>query len=181
MKKILLLVITIAFFISCKNTDAEKKVEIKNKIILNKPKENIQDYKSNLEENNHDKILKSIKLKYSNVYEYKIDDQDVSEIEVQWLGIKYLENNCIDFYLYSDTLPCITEYYGKACLNQNDTINTEVQNNADRAVFTYEEKEYKLSIILNKKLNQAEIDYMQKDSLGIDCLPVDKVRMSLLK
>lgn len=179
MKKILLIIIILSSFISCKNGDAEKTVAKKAPIVSNKPQENIQDDKNNYKENNEDKLLDSIKTKFSKVYEFKELNDD--EITTQWLGITYLENDCIDFYLYSDTSPCTTEYYGKACAIKNDTINTVEKNNVDKLIFIQEEKEYKLSIILNKKLDQAEIGYIRKDSLETNCLPVDDTVMKLMK
>lgn len=179
MKKILLIVIIVSSFISCKNKDAEKIVEKKVQVILNKPNEESNDDKNNYKENNEDKLLDSIKTKFSKVYEFKELNDD--ERTTQWLGITYLEKDCIDFYLYSDTSPCTTEYYGKACVVKNDTINTAAQNNVDKLIFIQEEKEYKLSIILNKKFDQAEIGYIRKDSLETDCLPVDDTVMKLMK
>lgn len=179
MKKIVLIVIIVSFFISCKNNDTEKIVEKKVQVILNKPNEDRNDDKNNYKENNTDKLLDSIKTNFSKVYEFsKVYDD---EQESQWLGITYLENDCIDFYLYSDTSPCITEYYGKACVVKNDTVKTVEKSNVDKFIFIQEEKEYKLSIILNKKTNQAKIGYIRNDSLETDCLPVDNAVMKLMK
>ena len=179
MKKILLVVIIVSSFISCKNNDAEKAVAKKTPVISNKPNENIQDDKNNYKENNDDKLLDSIKTKFSKVYEYKELNDD--ERTTQWLGITYLENDCIDFYLYSDTSPCTTEYYGKACAIKNDTINTVEKSNVEKLIFIQEEKEHKLSIILDNKKNQAIIDYIGKDSLETDSLTVDDTVMKLMK
>ncbi|PJJ08926.1 hypothetical protein CLU83_2237 [Flavobacterium sp. 1] len=121
--------------------------------------------------------------KYSAVYQFKEFEGDDMEESTQLLGITYLENNCIDFYLYTETSPCDTEYLGKAFQSKNDTINSEEKNDLNKKSITFikEEKEYKLSIILNKEKNQATINYIQKDSLGTDCLPIPQVIMNLVK
>jgi hypothetical protein len=171
MKKLLLLLIMLCFFSNCKKESIEKKA-----IVITKPPiENIQKNK-----NSKDKMLDHLIQKYSTVYQFKESEDDNMEESTQLLGITYLKNNSIDFYLYTETSPCDTEYFGKAFQNKNDTINSEEKDDLNR-IFIKEEKEYKLSIILNQEKNQASIEYIQKDSLGTDCLPITQVLMNLAK
>lgn len=160
------------FCSNCKNESIDKKTEVITKPSL----ENIQKDK-----NSKDKMLDYLTQKYSTVYQFK-EAEDLDE-STQFLGITYLENNSIDFYLYTETSPCDTEYLGKAFQSKNDTINSAEKNDLNKKSITFikEEKEYKLSIILNQEKNQATIDYIQKDSLDTDCLPITEVIMNLVK
>ena len=91
--------------------------------------------------------------------------------EIQYLAINYLENKNIDFYLYTETLPCDTKYFGLAIKEDHD----------DFTIFTKEENEYKISIQINRDKSEATISYVQKDSLETDCLPIDQTIMKQVK
>ncbi len=120
-----------------------------------------------------DEMLNHLKKKYSNVYAYKLSSNDEAVgKEIQYLAINYLENKNIDFYLYTETLPCDTEYFGLALKeNQDKNLN----------IFIKEENEYKISIQLNGDKSEATISYIQKDSLETDCMPIDQTIMKKVK
>ena len=144
MKKLLLLLMILCFCTNCKNEHIDKKI----KVITKPSLESLQKDK-----NSKDKMLDYLIQKYSTVYQFKEFEGDDIEESTQLLGITYLENNCIDFYLYTETSPCDTESLGKAFQSKNETINSEEKNDLNKKSITFikEEKEYKLSIILNKE------------------------------
>ena len=118
-------------------------------------------------------MLKHLKEKYSNIYLFELGSNDDAEgKEIQYLAINYLENKNIDFYLYTETLPCDTEYFGLAL---------EETQNENSNIFTKEENEYKISIQLNRDKSEATINYIQKDSLETDCMPIDQTIMKRIK
>lgn len=174
MKKLLVLLMVLCFFSNCKNEPIPKKT----KVITKPSLENIQKDK-----NSKDKMLNYLIQKYAAVYQFKESEGDEMLESTQLLGITYSENNSIDFYLYTETSPCDMEYLGKAFQSKNDTLISEEKNDLNKKLITFikEEKEYKLSIILNQAKKQAAINYIQKDSLGTDCLPITEVIMNLVK
>lgn len=120
-----------------------------------------------------DEMLNYLKEKYSNVYVFEIGSNDEAEgKEFQYLAVNYLENKKIDFYLYTETLPCATEYFGLAY---------KEDHNEDLAIFSKEENECKITIQLNRYKSEATINYIQKDSIETDCLPIDQKIMKQIK
>lgn len=166
--KILLLVI-VCFCISCKNDKKELPEEKKKNIISN----------TSVTAKPQGKIPQFLQQKYESVYNYQ-DSLD-SEVWRQFLGISYTDDETIDFYLYTETDPCDVEYYGKALLNKTAGINSEVEKESGEMTFSHEEKEYKLSVILDKEKKKARIKYIRKDSLETDCLPMNDAIMKLMK
>lgn len=166
--KILLLVI-ICFCISCKNEKKELPEEKEKEVIS----------KNSATGKSQGKIPEFLQEKYEKVYNYQ-DSLD-SEVWRQFLGINYIDDETINFYLYTETDPCDVEYYGKALLNKTEGINSEIENESGEMTFSQEEKEYKLSVILDKEKKKARIKYIRKDSLETDCLPMNDAIMKLMK
>jgi uncharacterized Fe-S center protein len=108
-----------------------------------------------------DKMLDYLLEKYTYVYQFSENVE--GETEGQYLGVKLTEDNCVEYYLLTETLPCDTEYKGKACRTSEEFID--------------EHKEYDLGIIISKDQLTAQINYSAKDSLDTDCLPINEVTM----
>jgi hypothetical protein len=168
MNRIFLLLLSTYFLISCKHENSKnpvgKQIDKSSSLtkdgFLNKNK-------------SEDEMLKHLKEKYSNIYLFELGSNDDAEgKEIQYLAINYLENKNIDFYLYTETLPCDTEYFGLAL---------EETQNENSNIFTKEENEYKISIQLNRDKSEATINYIQKDSLETDCMPIDQTIMKRIK
>ena len=163
-----LLLVSAYFIIGCKHDNSKNRIEkqidnsssLAKDSFLNKNKPN-------------DEMLNHLKDKYSNIYVLELASNDKAEgQDIQYLAINYLENNNIDFYLYTETLPCDTKYFGLASKEEHDENLT---------IFTKEETEYKISIQLNPDKSKASISYVQKDSLETDCLPIDQTIMKKVK
>ncbi len=181
MKKNLLLIICICFCLSCKKDKIErvendKKMHVKKRTVIldTLPEKSFLESKPA-----EDKMLSYLKLKYEAVYQFK-DSKD-EEWSLQFLGITDVDENSIDFHLYTETLPCDTEYYGKAVVIKSDSLETAAKISLNEIIFTQEQKEYKLLIIVNKSSNQIKIDYVDKLNEGTDCLPINNTVMDLVK
>lgn len=167
MKRTILLLIILCFFVGCIQENSknpfQKQIDKSSSFTKDSP----------LNKNKpEDGMLKHLKEKYSNVYLFEEGNAEEAEgEEIQYLAINYLDNKNINFYLYSETLPCDTEYFGIAVRkDQNDFI-----------IYSKEENEYKISIQLNLDKSEATINYVQKDSLETDCLPIDQTIMKKVK
>lgn len=168
MNRIILLLISAYFLISCRHENSKNPVRKQ----IDKSSSSTKDGLLN-KNKSEDEMLKHLKEKYSNVYVFELGSNDEAEgKEVQYLAINYLENKNIDFYLYTETLPCDTEYFGLA-LEETQDENSNI--------FTKEENEYKISIQLNRDKSEATISYIQKDSLETDCMPIDQTIMKRAK
>lgn len=167
MNRIILLLVSAYFLVSCKHENSKKPIQKQ----IDKSSSLTKDGLLN-KNKPEDEILNHLKEKYSNVYVFELGSNDEAEgKEIQYLAINYLENKNIDFYLYTETLPCDTEYFGLAIKEDHD----------DLTIFTKEENEYKISVQLNRDKSQATISYVQKDSLETDCLPIYKTLMKQVK
>jgi hypothetical protein len=168
MNRFILLVISVYFLVSCRQENS------KNPIRKQTNKSSSLTKNSLLKKNKpEDDMLNHLKEKYSNVYAFEFGSNDEAEgKEIQYLAINYLENKNIDFYLYTETLPCDTEYFGLAY---------KEDHSEDLTIFTKEENEYKISIQLNRDKSEATINYIQKDSIETDCLPIDQTIMKQIK
>ncbi|NMH27835.1 hypothetical protein [Flavobacterium silvaticum] len=170
MKKIKMLLLIILF----SNCRQENVIE-KPKVAVSAPKRVIET--SAEKENAEDKMLAYLKQQYSEVFFYSDDILDEEE-SLQQLGVTYLDENTIDFYLYTETLPCDTEYYGKAFRVETDSLS-DIQDALE--IFVKEEKEFKLSVILDKQTHKAKVAYIDKETLGTDCLPIVETHMEKVK
>ena len=158
--------ILILGFISCKNNDASKDVKtVESKTQTNK------------------KIEKNIPPKFSQkdfllLFQYSQDEDN------QLLGINILDKKTIKFHLVTETLPFDTEYWGIA-ENKNWNGDGEIDEDEDGGYFVdeyfKEEKEYLVGIRLATDLSKVKIKYIQKDSLGTDCLPITEIIMKRIK
>lgn len=163
-KKIFL--ILILGFVSCKNNEASKNVKtVETKTQANK----------NIEKN----IPSKFSLKeYSLVFQYSQDEDN------QLLGINIVDKKTIKFYLFTETLPCDTEYWGIA-KNKNWNGDGEIDEDEDGGYFVNEyfkeEKEYLVGIRLATDMSKVKIKYIQKDSLDTDCLPITEIIMKRIK
>ncbi len=123
--------------------------------------------KIDIEEESNDSIFSE--ANYKLVFQYSEQDSD------QLLGINVLDNKTIEFYLKTKTLPCDTEYWGRAIV-KNLVGDGEVDSDEEGGYFVVEyfkeEKEYKLGIRLAEDYSKVQIKYWQKDSLETDCLPI---------
>jgi hypothetical protein len=168
MNRIILLLVSAIFLVSCKHENS--KSPIRKQIGKSSSLTKITLINKNKPE---DEILNHLIEKYSDVYMFEFSSDDEAEgKEIQYLAINYLENKNIDFYLYTETLPCDTEYFGLA-LKENQHENS--------TIFSKEENEYKISIQLNEDKSEATISYIQKDSLETDCMPIDQKTMKKVK
>lgn len=168
MNRIILLLVSVFFLVSCKqeNTKSPSRKHISKSSSVTKT----TFLNKNISE---DEIIKHLIEKYSDIYMFEMSSDDEAEgKELQYLAINYLENKNIDFYLYTETLPCDTEYFGVAVKeNQHD----------NSTIFSKEENEFKISIQLNEDKSEATIFYIQKDSLETDCIPIDQIIMKKVK
>ncbi|AOZ99151.1 hypothetical protein [Flavobacterium commune] len=153
-------------FISCKNNEASKNV----KTVEAKTQEN-----KNIEKNIPSKFSQK---DYSLVFQYSQDEEN------QLLGINIVDKKTIKFYLFTETLPCDTEYWGIA-KNKNWNGDGEIDEDEDGGYFVdeyfKEEKKYLVGIRLATDLSKVKIKYIQKDSLDRDCLPITEIIMKRIK
>jgi hypothetical protein len=167
MNRIILLLVSAYFLVGCKHENSKNPIRKQIGKSSSLTKDGLLN--KNMPE---DEMLNHLKEKYSNVYVFELSSNDEAEgKEIQYLAINYLENKNIDFYLYTETLPCDTEYFGLAIKENHD----------DFSIFTKEENEYKISIQLKRDKSEATISYVQKDSLETDCLPIDQTIMKQVK
>ncbi|WP_300565027.1 hypothetical protein [Flavobacterium sp.] len=154
------------FFFSCKKEKGDKKTEsLKSKTITPK----IVTETSNTKFSTND---------YTLVYQYSDGESN------QILGINLIDKKMLKFHLVTETLPCDTEYWGKA-ENKNWNGDGEIDEDEDGGYFVdeyfKEEKEYFIGIRLDEDLNKVQIKYIQKDSLETDCLPITGKIMKRIK
>jgi hypothetical protein len=167
MNRIILLLVSAYFLISCRHENSKNSVQKQIDKSSSLPKDGLLN-----KNKTEDEMLHHLKEKYSNVYVFELVSNDEAEgKEIQYLAMNCLENKNIDFYLYTETLPCDTEYFGLAIREDHN----------DFTIFTKEEKEYKISIQLNRDKSEATISYVQKDSLETDCLPINQIIMKEVK
>lgn len=167
MSRIIVLLVGICFLVSCQRENSKSPIR---KEIVKSPSSDKKEL--SYENKPEEEMLKHLKEKYSNVYVYEVASNDAAEgKEIQYLAINYLENKNINFYLYTETLPCDTQYFGLAIK----------EDHPDFTIFKKEEKEYKINIQLNLDKTEATIGYVQKDSLETDCLPIDQTVMKKVK
>lgn len=107
--------------------------------------------------------------KYSKVYEYKGMDSR------QLIGINFISKDSIDYYLSSETMPCDTEYYGKA-FNQNygmDSETGEDENGISFAASEYsnDQEDYVIYIRVALDSTKVKIGYTDNETDGTDCAP----------
>jgi hypothetical protein len=102
----------------------------------------------------------------------------------QTLGINILDNKTIEFHLFTETLPCDTEYSGIA-ENLNRNLDGEIDEDNEGGYFVNEyfkeEKEFTIGIRLAEDLSKVTIKYIQKNGLETDCLPITKTIMHRIK
>lgn len=153
-------------FFGCKKEKIDKKTEpLKSKTITPKI----------VTETNNPKFSAK---DYTLVYQYSDGESN------QILGINLIDKKMLKFHLVTETLPCDTEYWGKA-ENKNWNSDGEIDEDEDGGYFVdeyfKEEKEYFIGIRLDEDLNKVQIKYIQKDSLKTDCLPITGKIMKRIK
>ena len=167
MNRIILILVSAYFLVSCRHENSKNPIRKQIDKSSSLTKDSLLN-KNKLE----DEMLNHLKAQYSNVYVFELSSNDEAEgKEIQYLAINYLENKNIEFYIYTETLPCDIEYLGLAIREDYN----------DFTIFTKEENEYKISIQLNRDKSEAAITYVQKDSLETDCLPIDQTIMKQVK
>ncbi|WGH75642.1 hypothetical protein P8625_00325 [Tenacibaculum tangerinum] len=171
--KILKIIILILIFVSCKNKTTERKqIKINRTSEVEKVKETeiltlTDSIEINLEST--DKMLDFLSAKYSKVYEYKGMDSR------QLIGINFITKDSIDYYLSSETMPCDTEYYGKA-FNQNYGLDSEVDEDENGISYpsneySNDQQDYVIYIRVALDSTKLKIGYADNVTDGTDCAP----------
>ena len=180
MNRIILLLVSAYFLVSCRHENSKNPIRKQIAKSSSLTKDGLRN-----KNKPEDEMLNQLKEKYSNVYVFELGSNDEAEgKEIQYLAINYLENKNIDFYLYTETLPCDTEYWGIA-ENKNWNRDGEIDEDEEGAYFVNEyikeEKKYSIGIRLAEDLSKVQIKYLQKDSLETDCLPITEQIMKRIK
>ncbi|MCM8569854.1 hypothetical protein NE848_10715 [Gramella jeungdoensis] len=167
------IIILVVIFISCKNkTTGSEQVDNKQTSEL---KENIepefitQPGSTELKPESTDKIPEFLAAKYSRVYEYNGTDSR------QLIGINFIAKDSIGYYLISESLPCDTEYHGKA-FNQNYGLDPEIDEDEDGIsypAFQYSDnlQDHVIYIRVALDSSKVKIEYTGKEADGTDCVP----------
>jgi hypothetical protein len=163
-KKIFLILLLI--FVSCKKNEATKNaktVEFKTSTSDSIKEDNSSDF---------------VEKKFTYLFQYSEDNS------TQIIGINIINNKTIHFHLITETLPCDTEYWGVA-VNKFWDGDGEIDVDSEGAYFAdeylKEEKEFLIGIRLAEDLNKVKINYIQKDGLNTDCLPITEKIMKRIK
>lgn len=163
--------VLIVIFISCKNKTTETEKPNIEKTILSKEKHEIKSIidSTELDVESTDKILDFLAEKYSTVYEFKGMDSR------QLIGITFMSKDSIDYYLSSETMPCDTEYYGKA-FNQNYGMDTEIYLDENEVSFpaneySNDQKDYVIYIRVALDSTKVKIGFTDNQTDGTDCAP----------
>lgn len=152
-------IILLLIFTNCKNNDALESI----KIIESKT--SIPD--SSKENNSPNFYQKN----FSYLFEYSEENSN------QLLGINIIDEKTIQFHLVTETLPCDTEYWGIA-VNKFWDGDKEIEEDYFVDEYFKEEKEYFVGIRIAEDLSKVKINYIQKDSLNTDCLPITEKTMN---
>lgn len=150
-----------ALFFNCNNTEPKKTVQSqqptpkKEQITLARPKPK----KIKTLEEKEDHSLNYLKEKFSHVYEYKEEDYR------GLVGLNFIKKETLGFYILTETLPCDTFYDGQAnySVNQPDSLTN---------VYTKTTETYVIDILVSKDSSEVEISYLDKETLGTDCVPI---------
>ncbi|MFI0431226.1 hypothetical protein [Mariniflexile sp. HMF6888] len=175
--------ILILIFIGCKNKTTEseqlntKQTSELEKEIESETKTQVDSTEMNSESTK--KMFDFLSAKYSKVYEYKGMDSR------QLIGITFISKDSIDYYLSSETMPCDTEYYGKA-FNKNYGTDSEidVDDNGygyDTDEYSNDQKEYVIYIRVALDSTKVKIKYIDNATGGTDCAPITDVIMKKIK
>lgn len=155
-------IILLLIFTSCKNNEAIESI----KIIESKT--SIPD---SIKENNSSNFYQK---NFSYLFEYS------EENSKQFLGINIIDKKTIQFHLVTETLPCDTEYWGIA-VNKFWDRDKEIEEDYFADEYFKEEKEYFVGIRIAEDLSKVKINYIQKDSLNTDCLPITEKTMNRIQ
>lgn len=104
------------------------------------------------------------------LYLFQYSEENSNQI----IGINIVNNKTIKFHLITETLPCDTEYWGIA---ENEFWDGDDEIDE----YLKEEKEFLIGIRLAEDLSKVTINYIQKDSLHTDCLPITEKIMKRIK
>lgn len=155
-------IILLLFFISFISCEKKGSIGDENILIIDDPNSQTQ--------NNTDSTNVFDK-KFS--YQFKFSDTN----SLQIIGINIVDNKTIEFHLYSETLPCDTEYFGIA-ENKNWNLDGEIDEDEDGAYFVNEyfkeTEDYAIAIRLAEDLSKVQIKYIPNNSLETDCLPITR-------
>lgn len=105
---------------------------------------------------------------FSYLFEYNEENSN------QLIGIDIVDKKTIKFHLITETLPCDTEYWGIA-------ENELYEGHGEIDEYLKEEKEFLIGIRLAENLSKVTVNYIQKDSLYTDCLPITQKIMKRIK
>ena len=173
--KTLKIFLLILICIGCKNKTAEseqlnaihssgleKEIDVEN-----------QDDSTEMNSESNNKMFDFLSAKYSKVYEYQGTNSR------QLIGITFISKDSIDYYLSSETMPCDTEYYGKAF--KNNDWNLEIDMDDDG--YGYEANEYTIDqpnvfyIRVALDSTKVKIKYIDNATDGTNCVPIRDVVM----
>ncbi len=162
---IILSVISFSLF-SCKNEKVIKKEEpLKSKITTTE----IVNETINPEFSQND---------FTMVYQYSDGEYN------QTLGINIVDKKALKFHLITETLPCDTEYWGIAenkNLNNDPEIKKDKNGDSFAKEYFSDKIEYRLGIKLSSDSSKVVIEFVQKDGLETDCLPITEETMNRIK
>ena len=156
----------IILFSSCKKDVEDGKVNV--------PSKEIKKKKSLNDTLNFEKKLAN----FSMLYKYADDESS------QTLGITLLKNHTANFYLFTETLPCDTEYWGIAkCEYWNMDPETDEDENGlyPSREYSTEKDNYDLSIRIALDSTKVVIKFAFKDSSETDCFPIVETIMKRIK
>jgi hypothetical protein len=128
--------------------------------------------------------LKEGKPTFSNidfelVFEYSNGEDN------QLLGVNFIDKKNIKFHLVTKTIPCDTEYWGKA-EDKYSKFASEVDEDENGTAYgaieySKKEKEYLISIRMALDSSKVQINYTEENIIESDCLPITKVIMKRIK
>ena len=160
--------ILIIFFITFGLTNCQNKT-------LDSKKELLKTTELKVEENKPTFSNKDFEL----VFEYSNGEDN------QLLGINLIDKKNIKFHLVTKTIPCDTEYWGKA-EDKYSEVASEVDEDENGTAYgaieySKKEKEYFISIRMALDSSKVQINYTEENEIESDCIPITNVIMKRIK
>lgn len=128
--------------------------------------------------------LKEGKLTFSNI-DFELVFEYSNGKDNQLLGVNFIDKKNIKFHLATKTIPCDTEYWGKA-EDKYSKVASEVDEDENGTAYgaieySKREKEYFISIRMALDSSKVQINYIEENIIESDCLPITKVIMKRIK
>lgn len=161
-------IILTLFFITFGLTNCQNKTLDAKKKLLKTTQIKLEEYKPTFS-----------KIDYELVFEYSNGEDN------QLVGINFIDKKNIKFHLITKTIPCDTEYWGKA-EDKYSEIATEVDEDENGTAYgaieySKKEKEYLISIRMALDSSKVQINYTEENEIESDCLPITNVIMKRIK